>query len=338
MRMVKLLEQVGGKILTIQAHVADEQQMRFALAQALDRFGAVHGVIHAAAVPGGGLIDLKTVEAMETEFAPKVAGALVLTHVFRKTPLDFICFCSSLNALTGGVGQVGYCAANAALDAMAHLFSKRGARVFSVNFDRWNQVGMAIQAEARQKALQIDESEFDGMAASEAQEVFGRILHGWTAPQVIVSVRDSSSLVMQSAGTALSHVVAATIKKGGMSQELLRGKADHIAGSTIEEQVTRVWQQILGVEHVGPRDDFFTLGGESLAALQILNRVQEMFGMEISLQKFFQRPTVAGLCEQIRRPQEGANTAVSEIVPLPRKARSQRMSSMHSGTSGRPES
>lgn len=338
MRMVKLLEQVGGKILTIQAHVADEQQMRFALAQALDRFGAVHGVIHAAAVPGGGLIDLKTVEAMETEFAPKVAGALVLAHVFRKTPLDFICFCSSLNALTGGVGQVGYCAANATLDAMAHLFSKRGARVFSVNFDRWNQVGMAIQAEARQKALQIDESEFDGMAASEAQEVFGRILHGWTAPQVIVSVRDSSSLVMQSAGTALSHVVAATAKKADMSQELFRGKADQIAGSTIEEQVTRVWQQILGVEHVGPRDDFFTLGGESLAALQILNRVQEMFGMEISLQKFFHRPTVAGLCEQIRRPQEGGITAVPEIVPLPRKARSQRMSSMHSSTSGRPQS
>ena len=59
MRRLKTLEQAGGEVLTIQAHVADEQQMRFALAQALDRFGAVHGVIHAAAVPGGGLRDLK---------------------------------------------------------------------------------------------------------------------------------------------------------------------------------------------------------------------------------------------------------------------------------------
>jgi phthiocerol/phenolphthiocerol synthesis type-I polyketide synthase E len=338
MLWLKTLEQVGGEILTIQANVADEQQMRFALAQALDRFGAVHGVIHAAGVPGGGLIDLKTVEAVETEFAPKVAGAFVLDQVLRKVPLDFICFCSSLNVLTGGVGQVGYCAANATLDAMAHTFSKRGSRVISANSDRWNQVGMAVQAEARLKTLQIDASELDGMTASEAQEVFGRILHGWTSPQVIVSVRDCSSLVRQSAGTALSNVVGITAKKQDASQELLRGKGDQINGATIEEQVTLVWQQILGVEHIGLHDDFFTLGGESLAALQILNRVQDLFGMEVSLKKFFEHPTVAGLSDQIRGQQKGDITAVPDIVPLPRKARPQRMSSVHSGVSGRPES
>ncbi|BFU90193.1 MAG: polyketide synthase [Nitrospira sp.] len=338
MQRLKTLEQVGGEILTIQAHVADEPQMRLALATALDRFGAVHGVIHAAAVPSGGLIDLKTVEAVETEFSPKVGGAFVLDQVLRKVPLDFICFCSSLNALTGGVGQVGYCAANATLDAMAHAFSKRGSRVISVNFDRWNQVGMAVQAEARLKTLQIDASEFDGMAESEAQDVFERILHGWISPQAIVSVRDCSSFVTQSAGTALSNVVGITAKRGNANQELLRGKADQIAGATVEDQVTFVWQHILGVEQVGLNDDFFTLGGESLAALQILNRVQDFFGMEVSLKKFFEHPTVAGLSEHIRRQQTGGITTVPDIVPLPRKARSQRMSSVHSGTPGRPES
>ncbi|MDF0674703.1 MAG: SDR family NAD(P)-dependent oxidoreductase [Nitrospira sp.] len=337
-QQLKTLEQVGGEILTIQANVADEPQMRFALAQALDRFGAVHGVIHAAGVPGGGLIDLKTAEAVETEFAPKVIGALVLDHVLRKVPLDFICFCSSLNALTGGVGQVGYCAANATLDAMAHALSKRGSRVVSVNFDRWNEVGMAVQAEARLKTLQIDASEFDGMAASEAQDVFGRILHGWISPQAIVSVRDCSSLVMQGAGAALLNVVGITAKGGDASQELLRGKANQIAGAAIEDKVTFVWQHILGIERIGLHDDFFTLGGESLAALQILNRVQELFGTEISLKKFFEHPTVAGLSEQIRCPQKGGITAVPDIVPLPRKASSQRMSSVHSGGAGRPES
>jgi acyl transferase domain-containing protein len=338
MQRLKTLEQAGGEVLTIQAHVADEQQMRFALAQALDRFGAVHGVIHAAAVPGGGLIDLKTVEALEAEFSPKVSGALVLDHVLRKVPLDFICFCSSLNALTGGVGQVGYCAANATLDAMAHAFSKRGGRVISVNFDRWNQVGMAVQAEARLKTLQIDASEFDGMTASEAQDTFGRILHGWTSPQAIVSVRDCSSLVTQSAGTALLNALGIVATKQGASQELVQGKGDQIAGATVEEKVSLVWQQILGLDHVGAHDDFFTLGGESLAALQILNRVQDIFGREISLKKFFEHPTVAGLSEQIRGQQEGGIPAVPDIVPLPRKGRSQRISSARSSAPSRPES
>jgi acyl carrier protein len=143
---------------------------------------------------------------------------------------------------------------------------------------------------------------------------------------------------MQSAGTALSHVVGFTAKKTDASQELLRVNEDQLAGATIEEKVTLVWQQILGVDHVGLRDDFFTLGGESLAALQILNRVQDMFGMEVSLKKFFEYPTVAGLSEQIRREQEDGITVVPDIVPLPRKARPQRIGAMHSSVPRGPES
>ncbi|HRI38065.1 MAG TPA: SDR family NAD(P)-dependent oxidoreductase, partial [Nitrospira sp.] len=331
---LKTLEELGGEILTIQADVASADQMRVALAQAFERFGSLHGVIHAAGIAGGGLIDLKTTEAVETEFAPKVVGAFVLDHVLRNVALDFICFCSSLNALTGGVGQSGYCAANATLDAMAHAFSKRGSRVISVNFDRWNQVGMAVQAEARLKALLIDTSEFDGMSASQAQDAFGRILHGWTSSQAIVSVRDCSSIVEQSAKTRLSQVVGMTVSGKDADKESIRGKADLMGDATIEEKITLVWKQILGVDHVGLHDDFFMLGGESLAALQILNRLQEVVGMEVSLKKFFEGPTVAGLSEQIRRQKEGGITTVPDIVPLPRKTRSQ-MSSIRSDDSGR---
>lgn len=317
---LKLLEQCGGEILTLQVDVADEQQVHVALTQTLERFGALHGVIHAAGIAGGGLIDLKTREALATELAPKVAGALVLDRVLRNVSLDFLCFCSSLNVLTGGVGQVGYCAANATLDVLAHRLFKQGTRVISVNFDRWNQVGMAVQAEARLKALQIDAAEFDGMAAVEAQEVFGRILHGWTSPQVIVSVRDCASLMRRTSATTLSHVAGFADNDGRVVHDRTELRAD----ATVEETVTLVWQQVLGVKQVGPHDEFFTLGGESLAALQILSRVQDIFGLEVSMKAFFERPTVAGLSQHIRGGEAGGvAAAMPKIVPLPRKGRRQ---------------
>ncbi|MBS0168095.1 MAG: SDR family NAD(P)-dependent oxidoreductase [Nitrospira sp.] len=335
-QQLKTLEQCGGEILTIQAHVADEQQMRAALTQTLERFGVLHGVIHAAGIAGGGLIDLKTTEAVETEFSPKISGAIVLDQVLRNLSLDFICFCSSLNALTGGVGQVGYCAANTTLDVLAHAFSKRGMRVMSVNFDRWNQVGMAVQAEARMKALQIDPAEFDGMAASEAQDVFGRILDGWTSPQVIVSVRDCTSLVRQNSGATLSHVAGLT--RNGNDTRSVHDQPELRPDATIEEKVTLVWQQVLGVGQVGLQDDFFTLGGESLAALQILSRLQDIFGLEVSMKTFFERPTVAGLSEQIRVGKKGgAAAAIPKIVPLPRKGRRQAPDSIQRVAPLRPE-
>ncbi|MFJ3793114.1 SDR family NAD(P)-dependent oxidoreductase [Kitasatospora sp. NPDC090091] len=60
-----------------------------------------------------------------------------------------------------------------------------------------------------------------------------------------------------------------------------------------EEAVAAVWQEVLGVEEVGVDDDFFALGGHSLAAVQISTRIQSRFGVELDLRDFFQTPTVA---------------------------------------------
>ncbi|MFE2109339.1 phosphopantetheine-binding protein [Kitasatospora sp. NPDC059463] len=60
-----------------------------------------------------------------------------------------------------------------------------------------------------------------------------------------------------------------------------------------EEAVAALWREVLGVEEVGVNDDFFALGGHSLAAVQINTRIQGRFGTELDLRDFFQSPTVA---------------------------------------------
>jgi len=321
-RLVDALQAAGAEVLILQADVADAGQMRKIVAATRERFGVINGVVHAAGIAGGGLLDLKTVETSWEEFAPKVAGALVLDEVLHDVPLDFVVLCSSLNAVTGGVGQAGYCAANAALDALAHAMSRRGLRAVSVNFDRWNQVGMAAKAEARLKAMQIDGSEFDGMTAAEGLEVFARILEGRMAPQVMVSVRDLSSVIAHSARTALPHSAGLAASGGNVEPEGPgSGRTVTVPGATIEEQVTFIWKQIFGIEHVELQQDFFALGGESLAALQILNRVQEVFGVEVALRKFFEAPTVTGLAAEVRRAKNHGGRSTPDIVALPRRAK-----------------
>ena len=48
-----------------------------------------------------------------------------------------------------------------------------------------------------------------------------------------------------------------------------------------------VWTEVLGVEHVGANDDFFELGGHSLTATQVLSRIRQHFGVELSFRDFF---------------------------------------------------
>ncbi len=129
------------------ADVADYAQMAEVVRAAVARFGQLNGVIHAAGVPGGGLIQQKNITDTALVLAPKVQGALVLDRVLAGQPLDWLLLCSSLTAVAGGLGQVDYCAANAFLDAFARYRAGRdGSTTISINWDTWRDAGMALDA------------------------------------------------------------------------------------------------------------------------------------------------------------------------------------------------
>src|SRR6185436_15685666 len=67
----------------------------------------------------------------------------VLDRVFKDQPLDFMVLCSSITSILGGVGGADYCAANSFLDAYAQ-YRGASARVFSINWDKWLETGMAV--------------------------------------------------------------------------------------------------------------------------------------------------------------------------------------------------
>lgn len=104
------LQNAGAEVLAVNADSADLQGMRTVVRQALERFGRIDGVIHAAGVAGDGVIQLKSPEVAASVLAPKVKGTLVLNEVLRDAAPDFIVLCSSIAAVTGGFGQVDYTA------------------------------------------------------------------------------------------------------------------------------------------------------------------------------------------------------------------------------------
>jgi len=62
-----------------------------------------------------------------------------------------------------------------------------------------------------------------------------------------------------------------------------------------EAKLAELWHAVLGIENVSVKDNFFELGGNSLKAVQLLNRISQVFGIEFSLREFFEAPTIAKL-------------------------------------------
>ncbi|HKI00350.1 MAG TPA: amino acid adenylation domain-containing protein [Thermoanaerobaculia bacterium] len=87
----------------------------------------------------------------------------------------------------------------------------------------------------------------------------------------------------------------------------------------VEEALAGLWEEVLGAGRIGVEDDFFELGGYSLAATQVLNRVHGLFGVELDFDTFFQTPTVAAVAAAIARAlEEGEARRMPPLEPVPR--------------------
>src|SRR2546427_3293371 len=79
--------------------------MQAALAQAHQRFGALHGVVHAAGHADSGMLSTRTRDSVERTFAPKLRGTRLLLDLLGTLDMqapDFVLLCSSISSLTAG--------------------------------------------------------------------------------------------------------------------------------------------------------------------------------------------------------------------------------------------
>ena len=69
----------------------------------------------------------------------------------------------------------------------------------------------------------------------------------------------------------------------------------------VETELAAILSSLLGVEEVSVQDNFFLLGGHSLLGTQLIVRVRDVFGVELSLRTLFDAPTIADLAAEIER-------------------------------------
>ena len=80
------------------------------------------------------------------------------------------------------------------------------------------------------------------------------------------------------------------------SERLVADSVRSIRTKRSKSTLTRWWKELLGVETVGIRDNFFDLGGQSLTGVRLLAKVKKKYGVDLKLATLFSAPTIEKLC------------------------------------------
>lgn len=131
----------------------------------------------------------------------------------------------------------------------------------------------------------------DGVSAAELAAHLERRLPSYMLPAVYIAVE---SLPIGPSGKLDRNRLPAP----SAEDRAARSTAEKPLGP-VEEQLSEMWMNVLGIPRVGVSDNFFAVGGNSLKALQMLNRVGDAFGLEYSVREFFAGPTIAQMATSI---------------------------------------
>lgn len=145
---IKEIKSLGGEVFYLQGDATSLASMQNVFAQARQRFGSIHGVIHSAIVLKDKTLANLTEEEFRAALLPKVQGSVNLYLAAANEPLDFLLFFSSAQSFSGNAGQSNYASGCTFKDSFAqYLRQLLPYTVKTINWGYWGEVGVVSSVE-----------------------------------------------------------------------------------------------------------------------------------------------------------------------------------------------
>jgi NADPH:quinone reductase-like Zn-dependent oxidoreductase len=303
------LERAGAHVTIAVCDVSQREQVRALLAEIPDEH-PLTAVFHTAGVLDDGLFSAQTEERFGRVFAPKVDGAFHLHELTRGAPLDAFVLFSSAAGLLGGAGQSNYAAANAFLDALAHVRHAEGLPATALSWGLWQQPSGTTAHLTKSDLERMARSGVLALPTAEALTMLDYAL-GSSRPQLVPNRFDPrlfqlpaeqlprllerlGSRQLRRAGAASAH--SADAFKARLAA-LAPEERQRLLLSSVAEAVRTVLT--LGATPLEPDRPLSELGLDSLTAVELRNHLAALSGLRLATTLLFDYPTPIKLARHL---------------------------------------
>ena len=278
-------------------------------------------VLHLAGELNDGMLREFDQQRLARVMHAKVDGALNLARATEALPLDFFVCYSSIAAVTGSMGQGGYAAANAALDALMAARRRAGlpGLSLSLQWGPWAESGMAARHGARD-AQRWDAFGITPIAPDAGMALLERLPGLPDAGALAVFAVDWSRYLGRLYGgqwpdtyrelTAQQAPAQPKAATAALAERLLAAPAAQ-RRELLEQALQHTVAAVLGLPPgsvIGERQRLFDMGLDSLAAVELRNRLALQLGRDLRSTLLFDFPTLQALAGHI----EGSVLGLSE--------------------------
>ncbi|WP_368313902.1 SDR family NAD(P)-dependent oxidoreductase [Luteibacter sp. CQ10] len=285
-----------------QADLADEGAAVALVDYVLRRHGALHGVLHGAAVVRDSLLARKTAEDFAAVWRSKVHVGTRLDDAIGGRALDFFIVFSAAAGVWGHLGQADYAAANACMDGFAqarHARVARGerkGRSLAIAWPLWEEGGLRMSAPARERM------ERQGFRALATAEGIAALERAWATPHAGVAVVRASAdwRLAEPAPAGVTPVVDAPVPAGDAPATTLVDTSD-IAGKTFDFLARMLAEEVrFPRDRIDATEPFESYGIDSTLVMQMTARLEDSFGA-LSKTLFFEHQNLGELCDYFLR-------------------------------------
>ncbi|WP_143649679.1 type I polyketide synthase, partial [Streptomyces tricolor] len=300
------LTALGAEVTVAACDVGDREAVRRLLAE-----HPVDSVVHAAGTVRDGIVDTLTDALVDEVFHAKALGAWHLHELTRDRDLARFVLFSSLAAVLDGPGQGNYAAANAYLDALAEHRAALGLPATALAWGLWDTdsgMGAALDDTARRR---IAAQGVPGLSAARSLELFDAAVRS-RAPRPVPVEIDAAAVRRRPDGvppllTALVRPAARRAAAGaapaaatdGQLTALPAADRDRALLDLVRTEVAAVLRHD-GASAIDPGRAFTDLGFDSLAAVELRNRLTTATGLRLPATLVFDHPTSRALADHIR--------------------------------------
>ncbi|MFD7080863.1 SDR family NAD(P)-dependent oxidoreductase [Streptomyces sp. NPDC059918] len=318
----------GAQVTVVACDVSDRE----ALAAVLAAVPAEHpltGVVHSAGVLDDGVLGALTPERFDTVLAPKADAAWHLHELTRGMDLSAFVFFSSIAGTFGGAGQANYTAANGFLDTLAAQRRAAGLPAVSMAWGLWDTgFGMGGELDAASVA-RLKRQGFPPLSVDEGLALFDRAL-GSPAAHVVLLQLDLAALRAQAASGFVLPVLRGLVRipvrqaaRSGGGESSLGARLSALPagerGRLLLDLVRGQVAEVLGhasADAVEAGRAFNELGFDSLAAVELRNRLNELSGLRLSPTLVFDYPTSEAVADHLAAELTGSVEGSDTVAAL----------------------